>query len=178
MNQIATPFEGLFLLEPTVHADARGYFVESFRASFFEELGLKFIQDNEARSTYGVIRGLHYQEPPYAQTKLLRVLEGRILDVAIDLRSASKTFGQAYAVELSAENKLQLLVPKGFAHGYAVLSDTATVFYKVDAYYNASADRGVHYDDFKVDWQIPLGERILSEKDVHQPRFAELNSPF
>ena len=178
MNQIATPFEGLFILEPTVHADARGYFMESFRASFFEDLGLNFIQDNEARSTYGVIRGLHYQEPPYAQNKLLRVLEGRILDVVVDLRSASETFGQAYAVELSAENKLQLLVPKGFAHGYAVLSETAAVFYKVDDYYNAAADRGVYYDDFKVDWQIPFGDRILSDKDVHQPRFAELNSPF
>ena len=178
MKQIATPFEGLFLFEPTVNADARGYFIESFRASFFEDLGLKFIQDNEARSTYGVIRGLHYQEPPYAQTKLLRVLEGQILDVAIDLRTSSNTFGHAYAVELSADNKFQLLVPKGFAHGYAVLSDTATVFYKVDDYYNASADRGVHYDDFEVDWQIPMGDRILSEKDLHQPRFAELNSPF
>ena len=178
MKQIATHFEGLFLFEPTVHADARGYFMESFRASIFEDLGLKFIQDNEARSTYGVIRGLHYQEPLFAQTKLLRVFEGRILDVAVDLRAASETFGQAYAVELSAENKLQLLVPKGFAHGYAVLSETATVFYKVDAYYNAAADRGVHYDDFKVDWQIPARDRILSDKDVHQPRFAELNSPF
>ena len=178
MKQIATHFEGLFLFEPTVHADARGYFMESFRESFFEDLGLKFIQDNEARSTYGVIRGLHYQEPLFAQTKLLRVFEGRILDVAVDLRAASETFGQAYAVELSAENKLQLLVPKGFAHGYAVLSETATVFYKVDAYYNAAADRGVYYDDFKVDWQIPLGDRILSDKDAHQPRFAEVNSPF
>jgi dTDP-4-dehydrorhamnose 3,5-epimerase len=178
VKQIPTSFEGLFLLEPTVHADARGYFMESFRESFFKDLGLNFIQDNEARSSYGVIRGLHYQEPPYAQTKLLRVFEGRILDVAVDLRSASETFGKAYAVELSSENKLQLLIPKGFAHGYAVLSETATVFYKVDAYYNASADRGVHYDDFKVDWQIPLGDRMLSDKDLHQPRFAELNSPF
>jgi len=178
MNQIVTPFEGLFLFEPTVHADTRGYFMESFRESFFEELGLSFIQDNEARSSYGVIRGLHYQEPPYAQTKLLRVLEGRILDVAVDLRTASETFGQAYSVELSSENKLQLLVPKGFAHGYAVLSETATVFYKVDAYYNAAADRGVNYDDFKIDWQIPASDRILSEKDLHQPRFAALNSPF
>ena len=178
MKRIPTSFEGLYLFEPTVRADTRGYFMESFRESFFEDLGLKFIQDNEARSTYGVIRGLHYQEPLFAQTKLLRVFEGRILDVAVDLRAASETFGQAYAVELSAENKLQLLVPKGFAHGYAVLSETATVFYKVDAYYNAAADRGVHYDDFKVDWQIPASDRILSDKDVHQPRFAELNSPF
>jgi dTDP-4-dehydrorhamnose 3,5-epimerase len=178
MNQIATRFEGLFLLEPTIHADARGYFMESFRASFFEDLGLKFIQDNEARSSYGVIRGLHYQEPPFAQTKLLRVLKGRILDVVVDLRVTSETFGQAYSVELSSENKLQLLVPKGFAHGYAVLSETATVFYKVDAYYSASADRGVHYDDFKIDWQIPSSDRMLSEKDLHQPPFAELNSPF
>lgn len=178
MKQIETPFEGLFLLEPTVHTDTRGYFMESFRESFFKELGLKFIQDNEARSSYGVIRGLHYQEPPHAQTKLLRVLEGRILDVAVDLRTASQTFGQAYSVELSAENKLQLLVPKGFAHGYAVLSETATVFYKVDTYYNAAADRGVYYEDFKVDWRIPAGDRMLSEKDMHQPRFAALNSPF
>ena len=178
MNQIVTPFEGLFLFEPTVHADTRGYFMESFRESFFEELGLSFIQDNEARSSYGVIRGLHYQEPPYAQTKLLRVLEGRILDVAVDLRTASETFGQAYSVELSSENKLQLLVPKGFAHGYAVLSETATVFYKVDTYYNAAADRGVHYDDFNIDWQIPASDRIFSEKDLYQPRFAALNSPF
>jgi dTDP-4-dehydrorhamnose 3,5-epimerase len=178
MKRIATPFEGLFLLEPTVHADTRGYFMESFRASFYEDLGLKFIQDNEACSSYGVIRGLHFQEPPFAQTKLLRVIEGRILDVVVDLRSASETFGKAYTVELSAENKLQLLMNKGFAHGYAVLSDTARVFYKVDDYYYAAADRGVHYDDFKVNWQIPLSDRILSEKDLYQPRFAELISPF
>jgi len=178
MKQIETPFDGLFLLEPTIHTDTRGYFMESFRESFFENLGLKFIQDNEARSSYGVIRGLHYQEPPYAQTKLLRVLEGSILDVVVDLRSSSETFAQAYTVELSAENKIQLLVPKGFAHGYAVLTETATVFYKVDSYYNSAADRGVYYDDFEIDWQIPSGERILSEKDLHQPRFSELNSPF
>lgn len=178
MKRICTPIQDLTVFEPTVHNDNRGYFMESFRESFYEELGLNFIQDNETRSTYGVIRGLHYQEPPYAQTKLLRVLEGRILDVAVDLRAASETFGRAYALELSADNKLQLLVPKGFAHGYAVLSETATVFYKVDAYYNPAADRGVYYDDFKVDWQIPAGDRILSEKDMRQPRFAALNSPF
>jgi dTDP-4-dehydrorhamnose 3,5-epimerase len=178
MKQIATPFEGLFLFEPTVNADARGYFIESFRASFFEDLGLKFIQDNEARSTYGVIRGLHYQEPPYAQTKLLRVLEGCILDVVVDLRRASDTYGKAFSIELSAEGKEQLLLPKGFAHGYAVLSETATVFYKVDSYYNAAADRGVYYDDFGVDWQISPSERLLSAKDLSQPRFSELNSPF
>ena len=120
-----TDFAGVLLLTPSVIEDSRGSFMESYRSEWFS--GVKFIQDNEARSSYGVIRGLHYQEPPYAQTKLLRVLEGRILDVAVDLRTASHTFGQAYAAELSADNKLQLLVPKGFAHGYTVLSETATV---------------------------------------------------
>lgn len=178
MNRITTPIEGLILLEPTVHADTRGYFMESFRDAFFEDLGLQFMQDNEAKSSYGVIRGLHYQQPPHAQTKLLRVLEGRILDVVVDLRSASPTFAQAYAVELSAENKRQLLVPKGFAHGYAVLSPTATVFYKVDAYYNAGADRGIHYNDFGIDWQIAPADRLLSEKDLNQPHLADIKSPF
>ena len=178
MTRIETPFEGLLVLKPKLHEDERGYFMESYRADYFDGLGYHFIQDNDAKSSYGVIRGLHYQEPPHAQIKLLRVLEGRILDVVVDLRRASATFGKAYSIELSAEGKEQLLVPKGFAHGYAVLSETATVFYKVDAYYNAAADRGVHYDDFEVDWQIPMGDRILSEKDLHQPRFAELNSPF
>lgn len=178
MKRIETPFEGLFVLKPQLHEDERGYFMESFRADFFDELDYHFIQDNEAKSSYGVIRGLHYQEPPYAQTKLLRVLEGRILDVVVDLRRASATFGRAFSIELSAEGKEQLLVPKGFAHGYAVLSETATVFYKVDAYYNAAADRGVYFDDFGVDWQIKASERLLSAKDLSQPRFSELNSPF
>lgn len=178
MIRIETPFEGLFALKPQLHEDERGYFMESFRADYFDGLGYHFIQDNEAKSSYGVIRGLHYQNPPYAQTKLLRVLEGRILDVVVDLRRASATYGKAYSIELSAEGKEQLLVPKGFAHGYAVLSETATVFYKVDAYYNAAADRGVYYDDFGVDWQIPPSERLLSAKDLSQPRFIDLNSPF
>ena len=178
MTRIETPFKGLFVLKPQLHKDERGYFMESFRADFFSELGYHFIQDNEAKSSYGVIRGLHYQEPPYAQTKLLRVLEGRILDVVVDLRRASATFGKAYSIEISAEGKEQLLVPKGFAHGYVVLSSTATVFYKVDAYYNTVADSGVYYDDFGVDWQIPTTERLLSAKDRSQPRFSELNSPF
>ena len=176
MKRIETEFEGLLIFEPTVHLDARGYFMESFRAETFE--GITFIQDNEASSSYGVIRGFHFQEPPYAQTKLLRVLEGCILDVVVDLRSASPIFGRAYAIELSAENKKQLLVPKGFAHGYAVLSETATVLYKVDVYYNAAADRGIFYDDFEVDWQIPASERILSDKDLKQPRLNDIKSPF
>ena len=178
MVRIETPYQGLCVFKPVVHEDQRGYFMESFRVDFFAELGCHFSQDNEASSSYGVIRGLHYQEPPYAQTKLLRVLEGCILDVVVDLRSGSKTFSKAYAVELSAENKKQLLVPKGFAHGYAVLSETATVLYKVDAYYNAAADRGIFYDDFEVDWQIPTSERILSEKDLKQPGLNEIKSPF
>ena len=178
MTRIETPFEGLFVLKPNRHEDERGYFMESYRVDFFSELGYHFIQYNEAKSSYWVIRGLHYQEPPYAQTKLLRVLEGCILDVVVDLRRASDTYGKAFSIELSAEGKEQLLLPKGFAHGYAVLSETATVFYKVDAYYNAAADRGVYYDDFGVDWQIKASERLLSAKDLSQPRFSELNSPF
>ena len=178
MTRIETPFKGLFVLKPQLHKDERGYFMESFRADFFSELGYHFIQDNEAKSSYGVIRGLHYQEPPHDQTKLLRVLGGRILDVVVDLRQASATYGKAYSIELSAEGKEQLLVPKGFAHGYVVLSETATVFYKVDAYYNAGADRGIYYDDFEIDWQIQPSERLLSAKDLSQPRFSELNSPF
>ena len=178
MTRIETPFEGLFVLKPNRHEDERGYFMESYRVDFFSELGYHFIQDNEAKSSYGVIRGLHYQEPPYAQTKLLRVLEGCILDVVVDLRRASDTYGKAFSIELSAEGKEQLLVPKGFAHGYAVLSETATVFYKVDAYYNAAADRGIYYDDFGVDWQIQASERLLSAKDLTQPRIGEFKSPF
>lgn len=178
MTRIETPFEGLFVLKPNRHEDERGYFMESYRVDFFSELGYHFIQDNEAKSSYGVIRGLHYQEPPYAQTKLLRVLEGCILDVVVDLRQASATYGKAYSIELSAEGREQLLVPKGLAHGYAVLSETATVFYKVDAYYNAAADRGVYYDDFGVDWQIQASERLLSAKDLTQPRIGEFKSPF
>lgn len=176
MKCISTKFEGLLIFEPTVHQDARGFFMESYRAETFE--GINFIQDNEARSSYGVIRGLHYQEPPYAQTKLLRVLEGCVLDVVVDLRSPSRTYGKAYAIELSSENKKQLLVPKGFAHGYAVLSETATVLYKVDTTYNIEFDRGIYYDDFDVDWQIPASERILSDKDLRQPHLNEIISPF
>ena len=178
MTRIETPFQGLLVLKPKLHEDERGYFMESYRADFFGELGYLFIQDNEAKSSYGVIRGLHYQEPPHAQTKLLRVLEGRILDVVVDLRRAASTYGRVFSIELSAEGKEQLLVPKGFAHGYAVLSETATVFYKVDAYYNAGADRGIYYDDFGVDWQIKASERLLSAKDLSQPRFSQFNSPF
>lgn len=178
MTRMETPFNGLLVLKPKIHLDERGHFMESFRTSFFQDLGYNFIQDNQAKSSFGVIRGLHFQKPPHAQAKLVRVVEGRILDVVVDLRRASATYSKAYSIELSAEGKEQLLVPKGFAHGYVVLSSTATVFYKVDAYYNTVADSGVYYDDFGVDWQIPTTERLLSPKDRSQPRFSELNSPF
>lgn len=173
-----TNIEGLSILKPIIIEDNRGHFIETFKESNFELLGLKFIQDNEVSSRYGVIRGLHFQNPPFAQTKLIRVLQGSVLDVAIDLRKGSLTFGKVFSIVLSAKNNLQLLVPKGFAHGYGVLSKSATVFYKVDAPYSKEYDRGVYYDDFKIDWQIPLKDRIISEKDFQQPRFVDLISPF
>ena len=141
MEVSKTDFAGVLLYTPKVLEDARGSFMESYRSEWFT--GAKFIQDNEAVSKRGVVRGLHYQQPPFAQTKLIRVIEGEILDVIVDLRKASETFGKVFTIKLSAENKTQLLVPKGFAHGYATLSDTATVLYKVDQYYNKNYDTGI-----------------------------------
>jgi len=158
------------LIKPTVHGDNRGYFMESFRQDLFEEaIGYKvnFIQDNESKSTKGVLRGLHYQLPPYAQAKLVRVIEGSVLDVAVDIRKSSTTFGQYVAAELTAENKHQLFVPHGFAHGFIVLSDSATFTYKVDNYYAPEHDRGIAFDDndLDIDWQLPLELLQLSDKD-------------
>ena len=158
------------LIEPTIHSDKRGYFVETFRQDLFEEeLGyqVNFIQDNESKSTKGVLRGLHYQLPPYTQAKLARVIEGRVLDVVVDIRKSSPTFGQHVAVELTEENKHQLFVPHGFAHGFVVLSDSATFAYKVDNYYVPDHDRGIAFDDkdLAIDWQLPLEILQLSEKD-------------
>ena len=152
---------GVILIEPAVHGDDRGYFVETFRQDLFEEaLGyqVNFVQDNESKSTKGVLRGLHYQLPPYAQAKLVRVIEGSVLDVVVDIRKSSPTFGQHVAVELTASNKHQLFVPHGFAHGFVVLSDSATFAYKVDNYYAPEHDRGVAFDDtkLKIDWQLPI----------------------
>jgi len=169
----------VILIEPTVHGDDRGYFVETFRQDLFEEtLGYKvnFIQDNESKSTKGVLRGLHYQLPPYMQAKLVRVIEGSVLDVAIDIRKSSPTFGQHASVELTGENKHQLFIPHGFAHGFVVLSDSATFAYKVDNYYAPEHDRGIAFDDIKltIDWQLPLNELQLSDKDKTHPNLSDV----
>lgn len=169
-------FEGLQLLTPLIHRDERGYFMESFRSSDFDDIN--FVQDNQAESVYGVIRGLHFQKPPFAQTKLIRVLDGRILDVVVDLRPTAKTFKMAFSIELSADNNKQLLVPKGFAHGYSVLSSSAKILYKVDQVYNPSAECGIHLDSCGVDWRVPTGKRIISKKDADLPHLSEIRTPF
>lgn len=173
----------VFLIKSKVHGDERGYFVETFRQDKFEQaIGyqVNFCQDNESKSSKGVLRGLHFQLPPFAQSKLVRVVEGKVLDVAVDIRKGSPTFGQYVAAELSAENKHQLFVPKGFAHGFVVLSDTATFAYKVDNYYAPEHDRGLAFDDpaLNIDWQLPFSELRLSERDQKQPMLSELNDSF
>lgn len=167
------------IIEPKVHGDSRGYFVETFRADKLEEfLGFKinFCQDNESKSSKGVLRGLHYQLPPHAQTKLVRVIKGRVLDVAVDIRKNSPTFGQHVAVELSAENKKQLLVPRGFAHGFVVLEDDTIFAYKVDNYYSPECDRGIAFDDknLNIDWILNHNELNLSAKDIKQPKLFDI----
>ncbi|MBC8035199.1 MAG: dTDP-4-dehydrorhamnose 3,5-epimerase [Chitinophagaceae bacterium] len=173
MPFIQTGLPDLLIYEPKVFGDERGYFFESYSEQTFNGDGInhRFIQDNQALSCYGVVRGLHYQNAPHAQTKLIRVLDGSILDAVVDLRKGSPTYGQSYAVELSAENKLQLLVPKGFAHGYSVLSASALVFYKVDSFYNKGAEGGLAYNDpaLGIDWRVPAAKMILSEKDTQYP---------
>lgn len=174
MNVTTTPLEGLLILEPKVHRDDRGYFFESYNMQALSSAGnytTPFVQDNQARSVKNVLRGLHYQNMPVPQAKLIRVLEGRIWDVAVDIRKNSKTYGQWFGIELTAENKLQLLIPHGFAHGYAVLSDTAEVFYKCDNFYNKPTEGGIYFADAEiaVDWKINLNEAIISEKDQKQP---------
>ncbi len=173
MPFIETDFPGLFVFEPKVFEDERGYFYESYNEQTFRDAGLTytFVQDNQARSTYGVIRGLHFQAPPHAQTKVIRAIEGTILDVVVDIRKGSPTYGRSFSLELSLDNKKQLLVPKGFAHGYAVLSPSAEVFYKCDALYHKPSEGGICYKDpaLKIDWQIPEDQAILSEKDKVLP---------
>jgi dTDP-4-dehydrorhamnose 3,5-epimerase len=173
MAFIETNFPGLLVYEPKIFNDSRGYFFESYNANVFTAAGVttNFVQDNQAASTYGVIRGLHYQQNPHAQTKLIRVLQGSILDVVVDLRIGSPTYAQVYTIELSAENKMQLLVPKGFAHGYSVLSPNAEVFYKCDAFYNKESEGSILYNDptLQVNWQIPASKAIVSEKDTISP---------
>lgn len=177
MHVIQTEIEGVVILEPVVYGDARGYFFESFSRRRFEEAvgRADFVQDNESRSSHGVIRGLHFQRGDAAQAKLVRVVEGRVLDVAVDIRRGSPTFGRHVAVELSAENHRQLFIPRGFAHGFAVLSETALFQYKCDNYYAPQAEAGIAWDDpaLGIDWRIPAREALLSEKDLRRPTLAE-----
>ena len=178
----ATGFPGLLVFEPLVHGDARGYFFESYNADTFgkDQVNMVFVQDNQARSSYGVVRGLHFQNQPHAQTKLIRALEGAILDVVVDLRTGSPSWGKVYSIELSAANKKQLLVPQGFAHGYSVLTETAEVFYKCDRLYNKASEGGVAYNDpaLNIDWRIPADKMILSPKDTAYPVFADCKHNF
>ena len=171
------------IVEPRVFGDQRGYFFESFNARDFREqtgIDIHFVQDNESRSCYGVVRGLHFQLPPYAQSKLVRVVEGCVLDVAVDIRLGSPTYGHHVAVELSTDNKRQFFMPKGFAHGFAVLSDIAVFQYKCDEYYHPEAEGALAWDDptLAIDWHLPADKVILSDKDRHHPRFNEFTSPF
>lgn len=174
MDFIRTEIPDVVICEPKVFGDHRGYFSETFRKDALEEfLGFEvpFCQDNESKSKFGVLRGLHYQMPPFTQTKLVRVLEGKVLDVAVDIRKGSPYFGKHVAVELSADNKRQLFVPRGFAHGFVVLSETATFAYKCDNYYAPEYDRGVLFNDkeLAIDWKLNINELLLSEKDLKQP---------
>jgi len=183
MKFIRTEIEDVVIIEPQVHGDNRGYFVETFRADKLEEfLGYKinFCQDNESKSSRGVLRGLHYQLAPAAQTKLVRVIKGSVLDVAVDIRKNSPTFGEHVAVELSGDNKRQLLVPRGFAHGFVVLEDDTTFAYKVDNYYSPENDRGIAFDDeaLEIEWKITHSELNLSDKDTKQPRLNEAKDIF
>lgn len=183
MEFIKTAIPDVILIKPKVFGDERGYFVETFRSDLFaQQSGIKttFIQDNESRSSHGVLRGLHYQLPPYSQSKLVRVIEGKVLDVAVDIRQGSATFGQHVSVELSAENKHQLFVPRGFAHAFVVLSETAVFAYKVDNYYSPECDRGIRFDDpdLGIDWQIDPQSLQLSDKDKVQPLLKESSDLF
>ena len=187
MNIIQTALEGVLIIEPRVFNDARGYFFESFSQRDFDAqvaplLGhtVNFVQDNESMSSYGVVRGLHFQNPPYTQAKLVRCVQGRVLDVAVDIRKGSPTFMQHVAVEISEENHLQFFIPKGFAHGFAVLSETAVFQYKCDEFYHPEADAGIQLLDpaLGIDWQIPWDRAIMSEKDRIRPTLAETGTPF
>lgn len=183
MTVSKTNIDGVLIIEPRVFGDARGYFFESYNArDFREQTGIEvgFVQDNESRSSRGVVRGLHFQKPPFAQAKLVRVVEGKVLDVAVDIRKGSPTYGQHVAVELSADNKFQFFMPKGIAHGFAVLSDVAVFQYKCDEYYHPEAEGAIAWDDptLAIDWRIAHSEALLSEKDRHHPVFNDFNTPF
>jgi dTDP-4-dehydrorhamnose 3,5-epimerase len=184
MELIETGLPGLFILKPKLFEDERGYFFESYNKKVFAEIGVnfEFVQDNQSLSKFGVLRGLHYQLEPFAQTKLVRVLYGRVWDVAVDLRKGSPSFGKYYGIELNDENKLSFLIPRGFAHGFVVLSDYAIFFYKCDNYYSKESDRGIRFDDPEINivWPIQKENLILSQKDRNLPflRNAEINFVF
>jgi dTDP-4-dehydrorhamnose 3,5-epimerase len=184
MNIITTPIKGLFVLEPKVFEDARGYFYESYNQNSFEAAGIinHFVQDNQSKSNKGVLRGLHYQLEPFAQAKLVRVISGSVYDVAVDIRKGSPTFGQWFGEVLSAENKKQMFIPRGFAHGFLVLEDNTEFFYKCDNFYSKEHDRGIKFDDpaIGINWNFPTTDLILSDKDKNAPLFndAEYNFVF
>lgn len=182
MNVIKTSIDGVFIIEPRIFNDARGYFFESFNKRDFEEkVGhVDFVQDNESMSSYGVMRGLHFQHPPYTQAKLVRCVRGTVLDVAVDIRKGSPTYGKHVAVELSETNHRQFFIPRGFAHGFAVLSSTAVFQYKCDNYYAPQADGGISIVDpsLGIDWRIPTEKALLSEKDTKHPLLRDFDSPF
>jgi len=180
MNIVKTDIDGVIILEPKVFGDSRGYFFESWNQSCYESLGIncKFVQDNESKSRFGVLRGLHWQAVPYTQAKLVRVIAGTVLDVAVDIRKGSPTYGKHVSVELSGENKRQLFIPRGFAHGFSVLSQEAIFAYKCDNAYCSAAERGMSFDDpaLGIDWRVKPDSWILSEKDKHHPLLADIEA--
>lgn len=183
MEVIKTDIDGILIIEPHVFGDSRGYFFESFNAKEFKEktgLDINFVQDNESMSTYGVMRGLHFQRPPFTQSKLVRCVSGSVLDVAVDIRKGSPTYGKHVAVELSEHNHRQFFISKGFAHGFSVLSDTAVFQYKCDEFYHPEADSGISILDSSlgIDWKVPVDNALLSEKDTHHSMLKDFDSPF
>ena len=182
MNFIKTDIDGVYIIEPKIWPDARGYFFESYNKKIFDEAGLiyDFVQENQSKSSYGTIRGLHFQKGEFSQAKLVRAIEGTVLDVAVDLRAGSKTFGKHVAVELSAENNRQLMIPRGFAHGFSVLSETAVFTYKCDNVYNKASEGGLMWNDkdIGIDWKIPADKVILSDKDRKHPSLKEFEPCF
>lgn len=182
MEVIKTELEGVVIIEPRIFTDARGYFFESFSQKEFEEKvrPISFVQDNESRSSYGVMRGLHFQRPPFTQSKLVRCVKGAVLDVAVDIRKGSPTYGKSVAVELTEDNHRQFFVPRGFAHGFSVLSEEAVFQYKCDNFYAPQADGGISIQDdsLGIDWRIPAEQALLSEKDLKHPALCDFDSPF
>lgn len=182
MEVIKTSIEGVVIIEPRIFKDARGYFYETYTQKEFDEKvrPIHFVQDNESKSSYGVMRGLHFQRPPYTQSKLVRCVRGRVLDVAVDIRKGSPTYGQHVAVELSEENHRQFFIPRGFAHGFAVLSETAVFQYKCDNYYAPQSEGGISILDtgLGIDWHLPQEAALLSEKDTRHPQLSDFASPF